>query len=118
MASRSNVPSVIALRAQQHRATLTESEQLLWSHINGCQLGVWFRRQVPIGNFIVDFLAPSVRIVVEVDGGYHRARRAADARRDTKLTRMGYRVIRLDSAMVYRHIGAALECICKSLAQQ
>jgi very-short-patch-repair endonuclease len=44
------------------------------------QLGVSFRRQVPLGNrFIVDFLAPVARLVVEVDGGYHARRREADA---------------------------------------
>jgi very-short-patch-repair endonuclease len=116
MANRSNGSLIIALRAQQHRSSLTESEQLLWSHINACQLGVWFRRQVPIGNFIVDFLAPSARLVLEVDGNCHRTRRAADARRDIKLTRMGYRVLRLDAVLVTRNPLVAVARIRASIA--
>jgi very-short-patch-repair endonuclease len=64
--------------------------------------GEWewsFRRQVVIGEkFIVDFVAPRETLVVEVDGrAYHERRHAADARRDRKLARLGYRVLRLDT---------------------
>ena len=117
MASRSQVSPVIALRARQHRCALTSEEQRLWLHIRGCQLGVWFRRQVPIGNAIVDFLAPSTHLIVEVDGGYHRVRGAADARRDAKLVRMGYRVLRLESSLVCHHIEMALDRIRAALAE-
>ena len=95
MSNRSQVSPVIVLCARQHRCALTSEEQRLWLHSRGCQLGVWFRRQVPVRNFIVDFLAPSAHLIVEVDGGYHRTRITADARRDTKLARMGYRVLAL-----------------------
>lgn len=117
MANRSNSSLVIALRAQYHRAAPTESERVLWSHIKACQLGVWFRRQVPIGNFIVDFLAPSVGLVVEVDGNCHRMRRHADARRDVKLARLGYRVLRLESNLVLRHMEVAIERLRAALGQ-
>ena len=117
MASRSKVSPVVAFRARQHRCALTSEEQRLWLHIRGCQLGVWFRRQVPIGNAIVDFLAPSAGLVVEVDGGYHRTRCAADARRDSKLARMGYRVLRLESDMVCHHIETALSRIRAALTE-
>jgi len=87
--------------ARKHRSHPTPSEQKLWSLINHCQLGVWFRRQVPLGRFIADFVAPSVRLVVEVDGAaYHSLRSAPDARRDRALARMGYRILRLDAALV------------------
>jgi very-short-patch-repair endonuclease len=116
LASESSWPIILA-RAQQHRFAPTESEQLLWSRISHCQLSVWFRRQVPIGNFIADFLAPSARLVVEVDGNSHRTRRAADARRDAKLARMGYRVLRLENNLVLRHTEVALERIRAALGQ-
>lgn len=117
MANRSNSSLVIALRAQQHRAAPTESERVLWSHIKACQLGVWFRRQVPIGNLIVDFLAPSVGLVVEVDGNCHRTRRHADTRRDVKLARMGYRVLRLESNLVLCRTEAAMDRLRVALGQ-
>jgi len=82
--------SRLEVYAAQNRAALTESEARLWSALSAGQLGVSFRRQVPLGNrFIVDFLAPRARLVVEVDGGYHARRRGADARRDAKLRRLG-----------------------------
>jgi very-short-patch-repair endonuclease len=116
MANRSTVPHVNVLRAQQHRAVPTEAEQLLWSRINHCQLGVWFRRQVPVGNFIADFLAPSARLIVEVDGSFHSSRRTADARRDAKLVRLGYRVLRLENRLVLQHIEVAVERIRAAVA--
>ena len=73
----------------------TASERALWQHLRAGQLGVHFRRQVPLlGRYIVDFLAPGARPVVEVDGGYHAppARRRTDARRDYRLNKAGFLV--------------------------
>ena len=65
-----------------------------------------------LGNrFIVDFVAPQVRLVVEVDGGYHAQRAAADARRDSKLRRLGYRVLRIPAALVMKDLRGALELV-------
>jgi very-short-patch-repair endonuclease len=67
--------------------------------IKGRRLGVQFRRQVSIGGrFIVDLLAPEIRLVVEVDGDHHGWRRHADALRDEALRRLGYHVLRVDAA--------------------
>jgi len=98
------------------RTELTASELRLWLELRGGQLGVWFRRQVPLGRFIGDFVAVSARLVVEVDGGYHARRRALDALRDRALGRLGYRVLRLEAELVMskpveavRLVRAALE---------
>ena len=102
--------------AAQNRAALTESEARLWSALSAGKLGVSFRRQVPVGDrFIVDFLAPRARLVVEVDGGYHARRRGADGRRDGKLRRLGYRVLRLPAALVMNDLEAAVELVLASL---
>lgn len=96
----------------------TASERALWRRLRGGQLGVHFRRQVPLlGSCIVDFLAPSARLVVEVDGGYHgrAARRAADARRDRRLAKASYRVLRLTAALVESDLEAAVECVKAAL---
>lgn len=105
---RSSHQSLIADRARQMRSRLTPPEQKLWREIAGCRLGVWFRRQVPIGRYIADFVAPSVRLIVEVDGEHHRRQRAADARRDRVMARLGYRVLRLEAWMVERDLPEAL----------
>jgi very-short-patch-repair endonuclease len=80
------------------------------------QLGVWFRRQVPIGRFIADFAAVGLRLIVEVDGGYHAKRRAADARRDRALARLGYRVLRLEAALVLEQPPEAIARVRTALA--
>ena len=81
---------------------------LLWARIRGRGLGPVFRWQVPLlRRFIADFLAPAERLVIEVDGGHHVGQACADTRRDAVLTRAGYRVLRLDAALVMIDIEAA-----------
>jgi len=72
------------------RQTPTDAEARLWRALCSSQLGVAFRRQVPLLGFIADFYAPSARLIVEVDAGYHERRVSADERRDRKLARAGY----------------------------
>jgi very-short-patch-repair endonuclease len=87
----SKSPAGLELFARQHRSCLTESEARLWSAINARQLGVSFRRQVPVaGQFIADFCAASIGLSVEVDGAIHARKLGADARRELKLRRAGF----------------------------
>jgi crossover junction endodeoxyribonuclease RuvC len=98
------------------RASLTPSEALLWARIRGRRLGVVFRPQVSLlGRFIVDFLALAERLVIEVDGGRHAEHARADARRDAVLARAGYRVLRLDAALVTRDVEAAVALVRAAL---
>jgi very-short-patch-repair endonuclease len=58
--------------ARQLRKKQTDSESTLWSHLRGKQIeGIQFYRQKPIGQYIVDFFAPRVKLVIEVDGSQH-----------------------------------------------
>ena len=107
--------ALLAERAHSMRFAPTESEAQLWSAIRARRLGVVFKRQVPIGGYIVDFLAPSARLVVEVDGGYHSKRRTADGRRDRALGRWGYRVLRVSAEVVLNDLPAALAQIQAAL---
>jgi len=102
---------LILERAAAMRGNPTTSEAALWREISGCRLGVAFRLQVPIGRYIADFLAPSVKLIVEVDGGYHGRRIAADARRDRDLRRLGYTVLHLEAELVLRQLPAAVEAV-------
>jgi very-short-patch-repair endonuclease len=76
-------------RAVALRESLTPSEVTLWGALRGRQLGVTFRRQVLVGRYIVDFVAPARRLVVEIDGSFHAGRQRADARRDAALASAG-----------------------------
>jgi very-short-patch-repair endonuclease len=110
--------ALLAVRAHGMRHAPTESEAALWRHLSGKKLGVQFRRQVPLGGrFIADFVAPSERLVVEVDGGCHAGRVAADARRDRVLARLGYRVLRLEAELVMREPLAAVARIRDALTK-
>jgi len=94
------------------RIQMTPSESALWLGIRGGQLGVVFRRQYVIaGRYIADFAAPAVRLVVEVDGGYHGRRVVADARRDRALERLGWRVVRVSSEAALRDVRVAVAAI-------
>jgi very-short-patch-repair endonuclease len=103
---------LIEQRAHFMRFHPTPSEALLWSQLRGRQLGVQFRRQVVVGTHIVDFCAPAVRLVVEVDGdAYHAERAAADGRRDAKLAAAGYRVLRLPASLVEHRLEDAVRLV-------
>ena len=108
--------SVVVQRARVMRSHLTPSEELLWRAIRGNRLGVAFRRQVPIGQYVADFLAPKHKLVVEVDGGCHTRRKVADARRDRRLRRWGYTVLRLEAGLVVLNLPEALARIRAALA--
>jgi very-short-patch-repair endonuclease len=96
--------------------TLTEAR--LFEALRGGRLGVSFRRQVPLlGRFIVDLLAPELQLVVEVDGGYHRDRGTADARRARALERAGYPVLRIEGALVLNELDAALARVQQVIAE-
>ena len=113
-----NRSRTLETRARQFRSSLTESEAALWNLLSAGKTGVWFKRQVVLGHrFIVDFLAPARKVVVEVDGGYHVARRTTDARRDRKLARLGYRVLRLEAELVLRRPHEALTRVLAALEE-
>jgi very-short-patch-repair endonuclease len=102
--------------AWTNRRALTPSEARLWSVLRARQLGVQFRREAPIaGRYIVDFCAPAARLVAEVDGACHAARVGADKRRDAELSRLGYRVLRLDPELVMRDLPSAAALVRRAL---
>jgi very-short-patch-repair endonuclease len=109
--------ALLTARAAQMRARPTASERMLFAAIRAQQLGVVFKRQASIGGYIVDFVAPSARLVVEVDGASHVGRARADARRDRVLGKLGYRVLRLDAELVVRQLPVAVSQIREALAQ-
>ena len=104
---------ILAEHAHRLRQQHTDSEARLWRALRASQLGQPFRRQVVLLGFIVDFFCPKARLVVEVDGGYHARRVGADAKRDRRLNRAGYRVLRVDAQAVHRDLAAVLQLIAR-----
>ncbi len=100
---------LLAQRAACMRREPTASELALWSALCGSRLGVAFRRQVVIGGYIVDFCAPSVRLIVEVDGAWHRGRERKDAHRQRVLEARAWRVVRVEAREVLADLEAVVE---------
>ncbi len=88
---------------------MTEAEKLLWSRLRAGQTGLKWRRQVPIGPFVVDFLCKQTALVVEVDGGQHDA--AADASKSAFLFAQGLRVLRFWNNQVLDNVDGVMETI-------
>ena len=93
---------------------MTRAETLLWRHLKADRLnGIGFRRQVPVNNYIADFISHSARLVVELDGESHdfAARRTADAVRDAWFASQGYLVLRFTNVEVLRNLDGVAQAI-------
>jgi len=113
----SNKKDNLALHAHTMRQAPTDSEARLWGALRSSQLGVAFRRQVPLLGFIADFYAPIARLIVKLDGSYHARRVTADARRDLKLSCADYRIVRLQAKLVIRDVPAAVLAVRGALSE-
>ncbi len=102
--------------ARALRKRSTEAEKLLWSRLRGRRFdGIKFKRQVPIADYIVDFIALDLKLIIEVDGGQHDERAAYDAERTRILQEWGYHVIRFWNNDVLSNIDGVLEVIMQEL---
>ena len=96
-------------RAKELRQTMTEAERVLWEALRGRRLaGLRFRRQHPVGQFVLDFYCPAAKLCVEVDGGIHDAQAEQDAERSAALAACGYRVVRVRNEEVLENLPSAL----------
>jgi very-short-patch-repair endonuclease len=99
-------------RARILRQQMTDAERVLWRHLRNRGLGGWkFRRQYPVGPYIVDFICPEKNVVIEVDGGQHADNEELDNQRSVYLNKMGYRVFRFWNNEVLQETEAVLEAI-------
>ena len=98
--------------ARNLRTQSTEAEKLLWKYLRSKQLeGFKFRRQQPIGNYIVDFVCFEKRLIIELDGGHHALDKGKDVERDTWLSAEGFKVLRFWNTDVLMNIDGVLETI-------
>jgi very-short-patch-repair endonuclease len=108
------------LRARELRENATRAERLVWHRIRDRQMfGVKFRRQHPVGRFIVDFVATRERLVIELDGGQHALEPevARDVERTRELEKEGYRVLRFWNMDVLTNLEGVLEAIALELGR-
>lgn len=84
-------------KARQFRREMTASEHVLWERIRKEGLGFAFKRQVPVGPYVLDFYCPEASLCVEVDGEQHAERQPADQRRDRYLADKRIQTLRIPS---------------------
>jgi len=101
-------------RTRLLRRSSTEAERIIWTAVRAHRLtGASFRRQTPIGPYIVDFVCHASKIVIEIDGGQHYEAEnlARDARRDKYLASRGFRVLRFNNHDVMTNRHGVLETV-------
>ncbi len=102
--------------AKNLRKRPTEAEKLLWRYLRGRTLGgLKFRRQQPIGGYVVDFICLDERIVIEVDGGQHVGSKSEDIERDKWLKGQGFKVLRFWNNEVLKNIAGVCHTIKESV---
>jgi very-short-patch-repair endonuclease len=93
-------------------------EHRLWSILRNRQLdGRKFRRQVPIGPYYADFACHEARLVIELDGGQHADRIAADAARTRAIEALGWKVVRFWNTEVAENLDGVGETILAEIRQ-
>ena len=106
-------------RARELRRNPTDTERKLWHHIRDKQIENFrFRRQRPIGKYIVDFICLEANLVIELDGGQHADHQQYDAERTKYLTAQGLHVLRYWNNDVMQNIEGVLEDIRAALMQR
>ena len=104
---------------KENKGHATDEEDMLWNELRGKSLGVKFRRQHIVGDYIADFACLSARLVVEVDGGYHNdlQQQEIDKIRTEYLNSVGFRVIRFTNAQVMQNMQGVLNEIRKAVTE-
>jgi len=111
--------TVLRDRARRLRREMTDAERRLWARLRKRQLvDCSFRRQFPLGRYIVDFVCLDKRTVIEVDGGQHVEQADYDSRRTAWLEQQGYRVLRFDNNVVLTETDAVVASIAEALGAE
>jgi very-short-patch-repair endonuclease len=98
--------------ARTLRRTMTDAEQKLWYHLRAHRfMGRKFKRQKPIGRYVVDFICLEDKLIIELDGGQHSENMEYDQERDSWLRSQGYTVLRFWNNELMNEIESVLERI-------
>lgn len=100
-------------RAKRLRNHVMHTEMILWNYLKNNQSGYRFRRQHPLGNYIVDFYCHKLKLIIEADGSIHNSKEAkiADEERQKNLEAEGIKVIRFTNDEIIKNIESVMERI-------
>jgi very-short-patch-repair endonuclease len=110
-------PSIFG-KAKDLRFRTTKHERILWECLKGRKMGVRFKRQHPISNFVADFYCHRLKLIIEVDGPSHRNQLDYDLNRTLLLNEFGIKVIRFTNDDVDHRFGKVLETIKEHIAHR
>ncbi|MBN1451988.1 MAG: endonuclease domain-containing protein [Anaerolineales bacterium] len=102
-------------KAGKLRKESTPAERKLWSRIHNDQLGVTFRRQHAVGNYIPDFCCPKAKLIIELDGNHHLEQEEYDEERTKYLESQGYKVVRFWNNEVMNNVDSVILAIVHAL---
>jgi very-short-patch-repair endonuclease len=114
-----DIPPAHRGRARSLRRNMTDAERRLWAELRAHRFeDAGFRRQVPLGAYVADFVCHRAKLIIELDGGQHgaAAQAAHDARRTAWLEGQGFRVLRFWNTDVLTNLEGVLTCIAAELA--
>jgi very-short-patch-repair endonuclease len=98
--------------AKTLRTHQTDAEQRLWHHLRAHRfMNLKFKRQKPVGHYIVDFVCLERRLIIEIDGGQHTEQAQYDQQRDAWLRNQGYTILRFWNNEVMQQLESVLEQI-------
>ena len=98
--------------ARKLRNESTLAEILLWQHLKKKQMrGYDFHRQKPIGDYIVDFFCPEMKLIIEIDGEIHSGKTEKDRLRQKRLESLGFHLLRFLDSDVKQNIRGVLAAI-------
>ncbi len=105
-------------QAKYLRKNMTDAEKVFWLKVRAKRLsGYKFKRQAPVGKYVVDFICHSAKLVVEIDGGQHNEC-ASDKVRGEYLENLGFKVVRYWNNEVLGNIDGVLEALSSILSQR
>ncbi|KTD75625.1 endonuclease domain-containing protein [Legionella waltersii] len=110
--------SILRQRAKNLRKQSTDAERHIWYNLRANRLGFKFKRQVPLGVYIVDFVCLEKRLIVELDGGQHLENQAYDMERSVWLNARGFKVLRFWNNDVLQQTTSVIEVIMQALSEK
>ena len=110
--------TAMTARARGLRKQVSPIERKLWYALRADQLGASFRRQHPVGPYVLDVYCPSVRLAIELDGDDHTTRAESDSRRTRFLNQRGIRVVRFSNSDGWSNLEGVKEFIALELARK
>ena len=101
--------------SKELRKPQTEAEEIIWEKLKSKKLnGLKFRRQVPYDTFVLDFLCPRKKVIIEIDGKIHLKTKFRDQERDEYFMEKGYKILRIKNEEVFNNVDSVLKRIRKA----